>query len=157
MQSENQQSYGIIYKSLIFFFILYVPVLYAHELGHSLVCVFEGGQVETLYVTWTGEGRSTCIPEPNNQFLYHVSGGAFASVLSAILLVVWKTIPHYVKIVSITFVISQGINALIEAFVHTSYINDHFMRYAVFNVITFALFTCLMILYIVKSTHNNPS
>lgn len=155
MQNENRQSYGIIYKSLIFFFILYMPVLYAHELGHSLVCVFEGGQVETLYVTWIGEGRSSCIPEPNNQFLYHVSGGAFASALSAILLVVWRTIPNYVKIVSITFALSQCINALIEAFVHTSYINDHYMRYIVFNVITFTLFTGLMVRYIRQSSHGN--
>lgn len=54
MQNENRQSYGIVYKSLLFFLILYLPVLYTHELGHALVCVFEGGQVETLYVSWTG-------------------------------------------------------------------------------------------------------
>lgn len=148
MQNENRQRYGIVYKSLVFFLILYFPVLYTHELGHSLVCVFEGGQVESLYVSWTGEGYSSCIPEPNNQLLYHVSGGAFASVLSAILLIVWRTIPNYVKIVSITFATSQGINALIETFAHAIYINDHSMRYAVFNVVTFALFTGLMVLYI---------
>jgi hypothetical protein len=148
VQNENRQSYGIIYKSLAFFFILYLPVLYTHELGHALACVFEGGQVEYLYVTWTGEGRSNCIPEPNNQFLYHVSGGGFASVLSATLLILWRMIPSYVKIVSITFATSQGINALTEAFAHASYINDHFMRYIAFNVITFALFTCLLLLYI---------
>lgn len=156
MQNENRQSYGIVYKSLAFFLVLYMPVLYTHEIGHSLVCVFEGGQVETLYVTWTGEGRSSCIPEPNNQFLYHISGGAFASVLSATLLIVWRTIPNYVKIVSLTFATSQGINALIEAFVHDGYIDDHFMRYLIFNAITFALFTGLMILYIRQSTtHSN--
>lgn len=148
MQNEHRQSYGIVYKSLAFFLILYMPVLYTHELGHSLVCVFEGGHVETLYVSWLGEGNSSCVPEPDDQFLYHLSGGAFASMLSAILLIVWRTIPNYVKIVSITFAASQGINALIEAFVHVSYINDHFMRYAVFNVITFTIFTGLMIMYI---------
>ena len=147
MQNENRPSYAIIYKSLAFFLILYYPVLYIHELGHSLVCVFEGGQVETLYVTWQGEGRSSCTPEPSNQFLYHVSGGAFASALSATLLIAWRTIPNYVKIVSITFATSQGINALIETFAHASYIDDHFMRYIVFNVITFVLFTGLIILY----------
>lgn len=94
------------------------------------------------------EGHSNCIPEPNNQFLYHISGGAFASVLSATLLILWRTIPNYVKIVSITFATSQGINALIETFAYASYINDSSMRYIVFSVITFALFTGLLLLYI---------
>jgi len=147
VQNKNQQSYGIIYKSLVFFFILYLPVLYTHEIGHALACVFEGGQVETLYVSWTGEGHSNCIPEPNNQFLYHISGGGFASVLSATLLILWRTIPNYVKIVSITFSAGQGINALIETFAYASYVNDSSTRNIVFNVITFALFTGLMILY----------
>ena len=120
MQNKNLQGYGIVYKSLVFFFILYLPVLYTHEIGHALACVFEGGQVETLYVSWTGEGHSNCIPEPNNQFLYHISGGAFASVLSATLLILWRTIPNYAKIVSMTFAINQGINALIETFAYDS-------------------------------------
>lgn len=157
MQNENRQSYGIVYKSLIFFLILYLPVLYVHELGHSLICVFEGGQVETLYVSWIGEGHSSCSHEPNNQFLYHISGGAFASALSAILLIVWRTIPNYVKIVSITFAISQGINALVEALAHVNYINDDSTRYLVFNAITFALFTGLMILYIRQPNIQNNS
>ncbi len=155
MQNENRQSYSIIYKSLAFFLILYYPVVFIHELGHSLVCVFEGGQVETLYVTWTGEGHSSCTLEPSNQFLYHISGGGFASVLSAILLIVWRMIPSYVKIVSITVATNQGINALAEAFAHASYINDHFMRYIAFNVLTFALFTGLLLLYIRQSTRDN--
>jgi len=120
VQNKNLQGYGIVYKSLVFFFILYLPVLYTHEIGHALACVFEGGQVETLYVSWTGEGHSNCIPEPNNQFLYHISGGAFASVLSATLLILWRTIPNYAKIVSMTFAINQGINALIETFAYDS-------------------------------------
>jgi len=159
--NKNRQGYGIVYKSLVFFFILYLPVLYTHEIGHALACVFEGGQVETLYVSWTGEGHSNCIPEPNNQFLYHISGGAFASVLSSTLLILWRTIPNYAKIVSMTFAINQGINALIETFAYDSYINDPFMRNIVLNVITFALFTGLMMLYIrqppVQSNSSNHS
>jgi len=157
MQNENRQSYGIVYKSLVFFLILYYPVVYIHELGHSLVCVFEGGQVEMPHVSWTGEGHTSCTPEPNNQFLYHISGGAFASALSATLLIVWRTIPNYVKIVSITFAASQGINALIETLAHSSYINDHSTRYVVFNIITFALFAGLMVLYIRQSSTQSNS
>lgn len=147
MQNKNRQNYGIIYKSLVFFLILYYPVVYTHELGHSLVCVFEGGQVETLGVKLTGEGYSSCTPEPSNQILYHISGGAFAGALSATLLIAWRTIPNYVKIVSITFATSQGINALIETIAHASYINNHSMRNITFNVITFVIFTGLIILY----------
>lgn len=152
MQNEHQQSYGIICKSLIFFLILYYPVLYAHELGHSLVCVFEGGQVDNLSVSWTGVGHSDCIPEPNHSFLYHISGGIFAGVLSSILLILWRVIPNYVKIVSITFTTIQGINALIESFAYASYIKDFSMWFIVFNIITFALFTGLMALYIRQPT-----
>jgi hypothetical protein len=50
-------------------------------------------------------------------------------------------------IVSITFATSQGINALVETFAYASYVNDSSTRNIVFNVITFALFTGLMILY----------
>jgi hypothetical protein len=157
MHHEKRQSYGIIYKSLVFFLILYYPVLYTHEIGHALVCVFEGDQVEEMYVSWTGEGHTKCIPEPNNQFLFHISGGAFASVLSATLLILWRTIPNYVKIVSITFATSEVINALIEAFANGSYINDPFTRYIVFNVITFALFTGLMALYIRQPSTQSSS
>ena len=157
MQDKNLQGYGIIYKSLAFFLILYIPVLYTHELGHALACIYEGDQVETLYVSWTGEGHTKCIPEPINQFLYHISGGAFASVLSATLLVLWRTIPNYAKIVSITFAVCQGINALVEAFAYTSYVNDSFTRNIVFNVITFALFTGLLILYIRQPSTQSDS
>jgi hypothetical protein len=149
VQNEHRQSYGIIYKSLALFLILYVPVLYTHEIGHALACVLEGGQVTTLGVSWIGEGYSSCIlPESNNPFLYHMSGGAFASALVATLLILWRIIPNYVKIVSITFAASQGINALAESFAYDSYINDPTMRSIVFSVITFALFTGLMFLYI---------
>ena len=93
-------------------------------------------------------GRTSCTPEPNNQFLYHISGGGFASVLSATLLILWRMIPNYVKIVSITFVTSQGINALIETFAYASYINDFSIWYIVLSAITFVLFTGLLFLYI---------
>lgn len=160
MQNEHRQSYGIIYKSVVFFLILYYPVLFTHEVGHALVCVMEGGQVDKFDVSLqTGGGNGSCIlPEQNNQFLYHISGGAFASVLSATLLIAWRIIPNYVKIVSITFTIIQGINALVESFAYDSYINDPTMRSIVFNVITFALFTGLMFLYIRQiSTPSNSS
>ncbi len=153
---EKRQSYGIILKSLVFFLILYYPVLVTHEIGHALVCVSEGG-VPTLDVSLTGEGHGTCTPEPDNQFLYHISGGVFASVLSGILLILWRTIPNYVKIVSVTFATIQGINALIEAFANASYISDPSMRYIVFNVITFALFTGLLFLYIREPSTKSSS
>lgn len=158
IQNKNLQSYDIIYKSLVFFLVLYLPVLFAHEFGHALICVFEGGQAEMPSVSWIGEGYTNCIPEPNNQFLYHISGGGFASVLSATLLILWKAIPNYVKIVSITYAIGQGINAIIETFAYASYINDSSMRYILFNVITFALFTGLLLLYIRQpSTQSNSN
>lgn len=157
MQNEKRQSYGIIYKSLLFFLILYLPVVYIHEIGHCLVCFYEGDQVTTFSVSWiTGVGHSSCIPEPNNQFLYHISGGVFASLVSATLLILWRTIPNYVKIVSITLVISQVINAVIESFAYDSYIKYFPMWYIVLMIITFALFTGLMALYIRQpSTQSN--
>ncbi len=157
IQNKNLQSYGIIYKSLVFFLILYLPVLYAHEIGHALICVLEGGQAEMPSVSWIGEGYTNCIPEPNNQFLYHISGGGFASVLSSTLLILWKMIPNYVKIVSITYATGQGINAIIETFAYASYISDSSMRYILFNVITFALFTGLLLLYIRQSSVQSNS
>lgn len=158
MHNEHRQSYGIVYKSLLFFLILYLPVILAHELGHSLVCVFEGNHVETFGISWTGVGYSSCIPEPNNQFLYHISGGAFASILSATLLILWRIIPNYVKIVSITFVASQGINALVESFAYGIYINNPTVSSIIFSVITFTLFTGLMFLYLRQiSTPSNSS
>lgn len=157
MQNEHRQSYGIIYKALVFFLILYLPVILTHELGHSLVCVFEGDHVETFGISWIGEGYSSCIPEPNNQFLYHISGGAFASTLSATLLILWRIIPNYVKIVSITFAISQGINALVESFAYDIYINNPTALSIIFSVITFTLFTGLMFLYIRQISKNNSS
>ena len=158
MQNEKRQSYGIIYKSLVLFFILYLPVAYTHELGHVLVCKYEGVQVVTFYVDWlTGVGHTTCVPEPNDKFLFHISGGVFASVVSATLLILWRTIPNYVKIVSITFAIIQGINALIESFAYPSYIKDFSMWYIVLMVITFALFTGLMALYIRQPSTQSSS
>jgi hypothetical protein len=158
MQNEKRQSYGIIYKSVLFFLILYYPVLYAHELGHALVCVLEGGQSEIPYVSLSGEGHGSCTyPEPHDLFLYHISGGAFASALSATLLILWRSIPNYVKIVSITFAIVQGLNALIESFANSSYLNDPTMRSIIFNVITFALFTGLMFLYVRQPSKSNSS
>ncbi len=127
-----------------------------HEIGHALVCMSEGG-VPTLNVSWTGEGHGSCSPEPHNQFLYHISGGTFASALSATLLILWRTIPNYVKIVSITFTIVQGINALIESFANNSYLNDPIMRDIVFNVITFAVFTGLMFLYVRQTSIQSNS
>ena len=78
-------------------------------------------------------------------------------MLSATLLILWRTIPNYAKIVSMTFAINQGINALIETFAYDSYINDSFMRNIVLNVITFALFTGLMMLYIRQSPTQSNS
>jgi hypothetical protein len=130
--------------------------MYIHEFGHCLICSFEGDQVVELYVTWTGEGHSRCIPEPNNQLLYHFLGGGFASIVSSILLLAWRRIPNYVKIVSLTFVISQGMNAVVEAFAHDSYMSNHLMRYTLFNVITFVLFAGLLILYIRRHSFKNP-
>jgi hypothetical protein len=131
--------------------------LYTHEIGHALVCVFEGGQAEMPSVSWTGEGHTNCIPEPNNPFLYHIAGGGLASALSSTLLILWRMIPNYVKIVSITFTINQGINALIETFAYAGYINDSSMRYIVLNAITFALFTGLLFWYIRQLSVQNNS
>jgi hypothetical protein len=155
---EKRQSYGIILKSVMFFFILYIPVVYVHEIGHTLVCFYEGDQVVTFTVSWiTGVGHSSCSPEPNNQFLYHIAGGAFASVVSATFLILWRTIPNYVKIVSITFAITQGINAIIESFAYDSYIKYFPIWYIVLMVITFALFTGLMALYIRQPSTQSSS
>ena len=126
-----------------------------------MVCVLEGDQIVKLGISLTGEGYGECSPEPNNQFLFHISGGALASILSATLLILWRIIPNYVKIVSITFTITQAINALIEAFANDSYLNDPTMRSVIFNVITFTLFTGLMFLYIrqpsVQSTSSSSN
>jgi hypothetical protein len=111
------------------------------------------------HLAYHGQLGDTAVasPEPNNQFLYHISGGAFASVVSATLLILWRIIPNYVKIVSITFTTVQGINALAESFAYASYINYPTMRDIIFSVITFVLFTCLMFLYVRQTSVQSNS
>lgn len=143
MKTELRLDLGTAFKSLILLFIFAIPTAYVHELGHSMVCTNQGAKAE-IQMSFTGIGNTNCIGTLHDQFTYHLAGGLLAGLVAAIPLVLWKKIPSYAKIVSLSLAAGQFINMIVETFAYSSYINDTGYWSGMFGIIDLVLFVGLV-------------
>ncbi|MEO9276675.1 MAG: hypothetical protein ABI340_02685 [Nitrososphaera sp.] len=138
--------YGIVYRALLLLVIFFLPIGYIHESGHALGCLYGEGKY-LISFSITGEQSTICSGNINDEFLYHFAGGSLAAAVSAIPLVFWNRLPPYVKIISLSFAIGQGLNGFVESVFYESYITQSKLWSIVFAEVGLALFFGLVMKY----------
>jgi len=135
-------NYGTVIKAVIFLGLIYLPVGYIHETGHAMACNFGGG-MSTIDFSFSQES-TICAGPINNHFVYLLSGGLLAAFVLSLPLIFWKVLPNFIKIVLLTFAIGQGINAIVESFFYSSYINANGFWSQGFALVGMAIFLSLV-------------
>ena len=118
-------------------FILALPI---HEYAHAAVCVYYGLEPEINLF----EAATTCVSIPVEAYLpYWIAGGGIAGLVFAMPLAVKQVREHTEIKTGLSIVgTTQGVNALVETFMHNGYIVKYLearVLLAILAILIFAL------------------
>ncbi len=115
-----------------------------HEYGHGMVCLAEENEFK-IGLSLSG-GSLVCIGNLKNQYLFYASGGLFATLVSLTPFIKkqWVINRKWPAVVSLSFAISNAINALFETFFHDWYINESAQSAMVMGVLSLVVFGILI-------------
>jgi len=133
-------NFSIIAKSIFILIIAIIPLSYAHEIGHSMVCAAEGHTFD-IQVGFSG-GSMVCHGDVDNYHLFRAAGGYFAMLVAFAPLVAysWMKRRPYLLIAFLSLGIGHGFNAVIETMLFDLYMVHHQILASVMGFFVFMVF-----------------
>ena len=124
--------------ALVMLLILFFPISVVHEIGHIIICVNSGSSYESHFNVL--ELGIMCTPLPKTVLLYWAFGGILGMLVSLcpILALNWMRNHKGVMIGLFSLASMQGVNAFIETFAHTWYIQGGTLPSIMFTLVGLA-------------------
>ena len=146
----NRKIIGI---SIVIFFTAIIPLSYAHELGHSYICMMEGYSFD-IELGVDG-GRMICHGEVENQILFRSAGGVLAGTAALIPLIVFSQIRKHPTVVIALLPLGLGhfLNAGIETVFFETYMQDSVAWGMVMGLFAFLIFIGMATKYAKKEVN----
>jgi len=139
--------YDILKKATILMIILIIPMSYVHEIGHAIICSLEENEFH-ISVGVNG-GSIVCIGQLENKILFYAFGGFFVTMVSLIPLTnySWVKRNSWILIVSLSFALAHGINAIVETVFNKWYLENLTESLILLSLISFACYFLMLIIF----------
>ena len=144
---KTKLDYKIIRNATIVLIVFIIPMSYSHEIGHAIICASEGNLFQINMSL--NNASLVCLGTLENIELFYVFGGFFAMSLALIPFVKysWMINHKWAVIVSLSFAIGHGINAVIEWGLTLWYLEKGLGPELLMNMTSFFVYFALLVYF----------
>ena len=113
-KSNQKLDFKLVRNATIVLIVCILPMSYAHEIGHAIICVSEGNYFQIHM--GVDNASLVCLGTISNSELFYFFGGFFATIIALVPFAkyTWMKNHRWAVIASLTFATGHGINAIIE-------------------------------------------